>query len=948
MKTHLVRAGTAAAALLLAAANMTAASQGTAAAQSTVQTEKYMIGTGSVTGATVAAQPNAAGDTANYTVGFTAPGALVGGRDTITISDPTSSVTFPSAKSNYLVIDNNNSAEDQPPASLSLGTNGHSVTLGLSTSLPAGTSVSVYVTGATNPATAGTYNLEVSTSANPAPASTAGFVIAPTSPSFAPTASPAIVGGASTYTIGAFKAASAMVAGDELTISSSAGTGTDDNIAFPTTASAYKVTDLTTGTSSTPSEVSVSPAASGRTGQGVTLKLSGPIASGDEISVTVGGVRNPSSTQSDTVSAAAPAGGTAVTAQLQLGTSVADPSVSLSNATAGAGGVEYVVGFRAFSALAAGATVTLEAPAGTGFAGAKVTVVDATHTGASASLAASSVKTAAAGGSGTQNSITLSLPNAIAAGDQVFVEVEGLTNPAAGTYGGANGNFTVATSSDVVPAVVAAYSVVASPAPLLASIEVSPSAPGAAAQYSIGDLKLTAGMVGGSSTLAVAAPAGTVLPASANDYTIADLTDPARTAHPSGLSGGGTSSVTLMAAANLSAGDFIELVLDDVTNPPAGTYDMSVVGDVSAAVPPAPVVTPTAPKVVQTTTSLSLSANPAVVGEPVAYAAKVSPAPSSGTVEFLTDGRPVAGCSAVPVHMGTASCTTTYWAAARSSVTARFSGATGFGHSTSGALTQVINLPPLGYWVAARSGEVFGAGGAKAMGGINVSAATGPVVGIASTPSGKGYWVVTSHGVVAAFGDARSFGDLPGERVTTKDIVAIAPTSDGRGYWLVGRDGGLFSFGDARYHGSVPGMGLHVKDVAGMVASRNGQGYLLVGGDGGVFTFGTTHFYGSLPGLGKHVHDIRAILPASSGHGYVLVGADGGAFVFGTGVVFKGSLPGRHTYVNDIVGIALTPDDGGYYMAGANGSIYGFGDATVWSMPAALRDSLPVAAIAGT
>jgi hypothetical protein len=43
----------------------------------------------------------------------------------------------------------------------------------------------------------------------------------------------------------------------------------------------------------------------------------------------------------------------------------------------------------------------------------------------------------------------------------------------------------------------------------------------------------------------------------------------------------------------------------------------------------------------------------------------------------------------------------------------------------------------------------------------------------------------------------------PGGQHPGAPIVAIAPTPDGGGYWLVGQDGGIFAFGDAQYHGSL-------------------------------------------------------------------------------------------------------------------------------------------------
>jgi hypothetical protein len=369
------------------------------------------------------------------------------------------------------------------------------------------------------------------------------------------------------------------------------------------------------------------------------------------------------------------------------------------------------------------------------------------------------------------------------------------------------------------------------------------------------------------------------------------------------------------------------------------------------APPPTTTTTTTVPAHVATTTSLSMSPNPATVGEQVTFTATVSPTPSGGSVTFVSNGAELSDCAQVAVVGGKATCTATYYRGGERAVQAFFSGNGRFLSSSSPLATETVNLPPMGYWLVTANGTVFAAEGAHWFGNFSASASTGPVVGIAGTPSGQGYWVVTSNGTVAAFGDAKFYGDLPGFNVHAKDIVAIAPTSDGHGYWLVGRDGGMFAFGNARFHGSVPGLHLHVHDIVGMVASPDGGGYLVVGADGGVFSFGSAHFYGSVPGIvvhGRHVHvhDIRAILPSSAGTGYVLVGADGGAFVFGHGVRFYGSLPGRGIRVNDIVGLALTPDDGGYFMAASNGTVYGFGDAAPGPTPEGIE--LPVVAIAGT
>ncbi len=375
--------------------------------------------------------------------------------------------------------------------------------------------------------------------------------------------------------------------------------------------------------------------------------------------------------------------------------------------------------------------------------------------------------------------------------------------------------------------------------------------------------------------------------------------------------------------------------------------EFNIYGSSSA---PATTTTTTSPPRTTPVVSISSSPNPAPVGATVSYTATVTPVAKAGTVTFYSDGRPISTCTniALDSHSGSATCSTNYLSAGHVSVQAYYSGFENFNAAASQMYSETIQLPAPGYWLVTRNGQVYASGGAQSFGDASISASTGPIVGIAATPTAHGYWVVTGNGTVMAFGDARFYGDLPDLNLHVSDIVAIAPTTNGNGYYLVGADGGFFTFGDAKFHGSIPGIHIHVKDIVGMVATPGGAGYLLVGADGGVFTFGESHFYGSLPGLHKHVTDVMAILPASAGTGYVLVGADGGAFVFGTGVRFYGSLPGEGVRVGNVVGIALTPDNGGYYMAGADGNVYGFGDAHAGAVPTGLNSNLPVAAIAGT
>jgi hypothetical protein len=50
-----------------------------------------------------------------------------------------------------------------------------------------------------------------------------------------------------------------------------------------------------------------------------------------------------------------------------------------------------------------------------------------------------------------------------------------------------------------------------------------------------------------------------------------------------------------------------------------------------------------------------------------------------------------------------------------------------------------------------------------------------------------------------------------------RPIVGMATTLGGRGYWLVASDGGIFAFGDAAFYGSTGGMPLN-EPVVGMAA----------------------------------------------------------------------------------------------------------------------------------
>ena len=70
-----------------------------------------------------------------------------------------------------------------------------------------------------------------------------------------------------------------------------------------------------------------------------------------------------------------------------------------------------------------------------------------------------------------------------------------------------------------------------------------------------------------------------------------------------------------------------------------------------------------------------------------------------------------------------------------------------------------------------------------------------PIVGIAATPTGRGYWLVATDGGVFSFGDARFFGSTGSLRLAAP-VIDVATTQSGRGYGLLAANGGIFAFGE--------------------------------------------------------------------------------------------------------------------------------------------------------
>ena len=240
-------------------------------------------------------------------------------------------------------------------------------------------------------------------------------------------------------------------------------------------------------------------------------------------------------------------------------------------------------------------------------------------------------------------------------------------------------------------------------------------------------------------------------------------------------------------------------------------------------------------------------------------------------------------------------------------------GALGFQDAISGNLlasNQVVPViagltshgfgPTNSYWVVTARASVHPFGSAKTYGSLAGTTLNKPIVGMAATLNGLGYWLIgwlqTEAYSVGAM--PRSFGSRGGQPLNSsplsawrrrptaaatgswpptggssatatrrssapeavkplnKPVVGMAPMPDGGGYWLVASDGGIFSYGDASFFGSRGGQPLN-KPIVGMAATPDGGGYWLVASDGGIFSYGDAVFQGSTGGITLNQADRR-------------------------------------------------------------------------------------------
>jgi YVTN family beta-propeller protein len=332
----------------------------------------------------------------------------------------------------------------------------------------------------------------------------------------------------------------------------------------------YNVTDLNTG-----DDDGCSPLLSGAGTNEVTIGVPN-VSAGDQVTVSVDGVTNPSARGSGSISVSTSEDTTPVSMATTI---TAATPVGQADFTTSDSGADYQVGFVSTAGLSEpdGATVmstiTLVAASAAIFptdSSCSSYVVTDLTTGVIDSC------TGPVSGIGT-NQITMRTPN-VSPGDQVAVTIEGVTgSPATPTI-------KLWTTSN--PTHAGPISPDALSGSSLGSLSFTTSSPDAGATEVTDQLRFTATQTpAGAYSITLDAPSGTVFPASGNNsnYQIDDLTTN-QSASGVDVSGNGTNDVVITdnipyesPAPPITAGDQVLVTVGGVTNPTtAGAGDLDV------------------------------------------------------------------------------------------------------------------------------------------------------------------------------------------------------------------------------------------------------------------------------------------------------------------------------------------------------------------------------------
>ena len=525
-----------------------------------VTSNDYTIGSPSGAVSTVVATPSsvAASGSSNFEVSFTAPTGLAGTSDSYVTVAPSEALVSTPANIDLVggsCIQSGTAGAGGSGTDLSTGI---TIELSSSCSINAGNTVEVYFT-ADAPSTTGSFYFTVATSTNGTLATSNTINVGTSAGDL--TASGYGFGSNAQYTISNVTVSGLTADENSILLDADVTVGVDNLTWYGATGGAgYSVTLTPPGGSATSDPVTSATVV----GNGVTLALGDALAEGDVLNITATGTNPPASAGNDAV----------------------DIVVVPGNAGAA---TTYNVSFKVSSAVPSGGDIFLSETAGpTNFAGVSgVEVVDNTE----------NTHFVATGAALSDGSATVPVSTTINAADSVTLTIANVVNPAAATIS----DFKVSTSDDVLPTAAAAYTIGASASPGV-SVNVSPSTLSALATYSISNVRATSELAGGSSTISITGPSGTVFPNTASLYTVEDSTTPSGSGAASAIvSGGGTDNVVFRVANTINSGDILGLTVQDAINPSiaSSTYTLSLQGNVAGLAP-----TPTTTTVPPTTTTV--------------------------------------------------------------------------------------------------------------------------------------------------------------------------------------------------------------------------------------------------------------------------------------------------------------------------------------------------------
>jgi hypothetical protein len=602
-------------------------------ADADVASSAYTIGTPTPPVSDVVASPSTVTtDTStNFEVRFTLGTALSGSAgDTITIVPSVSLGSTPMP----ITLTGSSCAQ--------AGTNGGTfsatgltINVESSCTIAAGTVAEVDF-AASAPAVTGAFSFIVTTSQNDTRASSNAVTVTTAGPVL--TAASQAFGANTTYTISnaSVTGLSSAETSLALTAAPTSGSGT---IAFVNGAAGYSVMVTPAGGSATSDAVEAA-AASGAT---VTLTLASGLVTGDTLDITAPG-QNPASSATSEANklTVQPGNGTPVaTNAIAFGGSVTDvtatPSVPVATASS-----TYTVGFDAADAVAAGGDILLTETAGP--------TIFSTITSIEVTDSTQNWHFIATGASLSEGAATIPLQDAISAGDSLSVTLANVTNPPAA---GPISDFEVATTGDPVPAAATTYSIEANGSPGVV-VAVDPSSVVVPATYTISNLFADGALTGGSGTIKLEGPAGTVFPNNPSFYSIQDATTPSGSGTvTAALTGGGTNAVTFTVPNTINAGDALTLTVSDVRNPSTASSTDSITLAGSLTGPPPTALTTTT----STTTTVASAATTTTTTTPAA----TTPAATT----------PAATTSTTPAHTATTTTPTTTTTAHTAATAAR-------------------------------------------------------------------------------------------------------------------------------------------------------------------------------------------------------------------------------------------------------------------------------------